>query len=69
MELKVREDLKNEIIKLASKHKIEITQQISYGFDIKNYKKIPGRFGGGFVEILCYSLVAVTFFCYQDNKR
>ena len=31
--------LKNEIIKLASKHKIEITQQISYGFDIKNYKK------------------------------
>ena len=31
--------LKNEIIKLASKHKIEITQQISYGFDIENYKK------------------------------
>jgi len=32
-------NLKNEIIKLNLKYKINITQQLSYGFDMKNYKK------------------------------
>ena len=30
--------LKNEIIDLASKYEIEVTQQLSSGFDIENYK-------------------------------
>ena len=32
-------NLKYEIIELASKYKIELTQQLSPGFDISNYKK------------------------------
>ncbi len=32
-------NLKNEIIKIGSQYKLEITQQLSRGFDIKNYKK------------------------------
>ena len=32
-------NLKSEIIKIAKKYKIEITQQLSQGFNIKNYKK------------------------------
>ena len=31
-------NLKNEIIELSSKHKIEVYQQLSQGYDIKNYK-------------------------------
>ncbi len=32
-------NLKNEIIEIAKKYKVEVTQQISQGFDIDNYKK------------------------------
>jgi len=32
-------NLKNEIIQLSKKYKIEITQQLSSGFDVDNYKK------------------------------
>ena len=32
-------NLKNKIIKLNLKYKINITQQLSYGFDMKEYKK------------------------------
>ncbi len=32
-------NLKSEIITLSSKYKIELTQQLSYGFDINKYKK------------------------------
>ena len=31
--------LKNEIIDLSSKYKIEVTQQLSHGYDIENYRK------------------------------
>ena len=31
--------LKNEIINLSSKYKIEVTQQLSQGYDIENYRK------------------------------
>ena len=32
-------NLKNEIIELASKYKIEVTQQLTKGYDINNYKE------------------------------
>ena len=32
-------NLKNEIIQIAKKYKVEVTQQLSWGFDIDNYKK------------------------------
>ncbi len=32
-------NLKNEIIRLSSKYKIEVTQQLNKNFEIKNYKK------------------------------
>ena len=31
--------LKNEIIDISTKHKIEVTQQLSPGYDVENYKK------------------------------